>query len=301
MKKLLTYISEKMVYKSNTVKHKKDIFIPADINELKDKISKEIENCEKLNNNYLDLSNYDLSKLNDIEYLFEELLGDRHPIIKTIDVTDWNVSSIITMLDLFCDCEDIEEIVGLETWNTSNVTNMSAFFMNCEKLSDFDISKFNFDKVERLSFFFSGCESLTNIDISYIKCPNCKSINNLFSRCNNLKTIDVSNINVTNCETISSMFQYCQSLVKIIGLENWDVSNITKMDRFVGGCVDLQEANGLEKWKLSDSLKDTQNMFSYCKDLEIDLSNWIINRNKINATNMCLGTKKMKKPKFIKE
>lgn len=300
MKDIRKYINEKMVYTSSNIRKRKNInYEPESIEELKSKIIEEIEICDKQKLDYLDLSGYNLNKLESIEYLFEETLKDGHPNIKTIDVSNWNVSSIKLMTDAFCDCEHIKEIIGLETWDTSNVTDMSAFFMNCEKLVDFDISNFKFDKVERLSFFFSGCASLTDIDISYINCPNCKTINNLFSRCIGLKTINVSNIDVSKCVTISATFQYCQSLVKIIGLENWDISNVKKMDRFLNGCASLQEANGLEKWQISDNLEDTENMFGYCTDLVVDVSNWIIDKSKINATSMCVAAKKMKKPKFI--
>jgi hypothetical protein len=106
-------------------------------------------------------------------------------------------------------------------------------------------------------------------------------------------------MNVSKCVTISAAFQYCNYLEKIIGLENWDISNVKKMDRFLNGCSYLQEANGLEKWKISDKLEDTENMFGYCTDLVVDLSHWTIDRNKIDATNMCVAARKMKKPKFI--
>ena len=300
MKDIRKYINEKMVYASSNVRKQKNInFEPESLDELKSKIIEEIEICDKQKIDCLDLSGYNLHNLENISYLFEETLADGHPHIKTIDVSNWNVSSIKIMTDAFCDCEHIKEIVGLETWDTSNVTDMAAFFMNCENLVDFDISNFNFEKVERLSFFFSGCTSLTSIDISYINCPNCTTINNLFSRCINIKTIDVSNMNVSKCVTISAAFQYCNYLEKIIGLENWDISNVKKMDRFLNGCSYLQEANGLEKWKISDKLEDTENMFGYCTDLVVDLSDWVIDKSKIDATNMCVAARKMKKPKFI--
>lgn len=300
MKDIRKYINEKMVYtSSNIIKHKNINYEPESIEELKSKIIEEIEICKRNKIDYLDLSGYNLHKLESIEYLFEETLGEKYPFIKTIDVTNWNVSSIKIMTDMFCDCEHIEEIIGLETWDTSNVTDMAAFFMNCEKLIDFNISNFNFDKVERLSFFFSGCTSLTNFNELNINCPKCITMNNMFSRCTNLKTIDVSNINISNCQIISAMFQYCMSLNNITGLENWDISNVIKMDNFFNGCTELKEANGLEKWKLTDKLKETETMFGYCSKLVIDLSNWTIDRNKIDATNMCLNARKMKKPKFI--
>jgi surface protein len=95
------------------------------------------------------------------------------------------------------------------------------------------------------------------------------------------------------------MFQHCTSLNKITGLENWDISNVEKMDNFLNGCTELKEANGLEKWKLTDKLEEAKTMFGYCSNLVIDLSNWTIDRSKINAINMCLRAIKMKKPKFI--
>lgn len=300
MKSLTTYINEKMVYNSSTRPKPKNInYIPETLDELKSKIKEEIEICNRNKTDYLDLSGYNLHKLESIEYLFEETLGTQYPFIKIIDVTNWNVSSIKFMTDTFCDCEHIEEIIGLETWDTSNATDMSSFFMNCENLLNFDISNFNFSKVERLGFFFSGCISLTYIDDLYIDCPNCISMSNMFSRCTELKTIDVSNINTNNCEIISGMFQHCMSLNKITGLENWDISNMEKMDNFLNGCTELKEANGLEKWKLTDKLKEAKTMFGYCSNLVIDLSNWTIDRSKINAINMCLKAIKMKKPKFI--
>lgn len=55
-----------------------------------------------------------------------------HP--KYIDVTNWDVSNVKDMSFLFADLEDLEQIKGIYTWDISKLEDAYGIFAGCTNL-----------------------------------------------------------------------------------------------------------------------------------------------------------------------
>ena len=61
---------------------------------------------------------------------------------KYIDISDWDVSNVKSMYDMFFACNKLKSVGDLSKWNVSKVTNMSGMFYGCNELEFIgDISK----------------------------------------------------------------------------------------------------------------------------------------------------------------
>ena len=147
----------------------------------------------------------------DASYLFHT---SNPNILKTVDVTGWDLSSTTNISSLFSDNTKLESIVGLETWNTSNIVDMSYMFNNCNKLKNIDLSNFDTSNVEDMSSMFYNCEKLKSLDLTSFNTSNLYDAQSMFENCESLETIYATN-NFTN-DSISesfNMFFYDNSLI----------------------------------------------------------------------------------------
>ena len=218
----------------------------------------------------------------------------------SIDLSEFDSSSVINMRAMFSKCRRLKEIKGLDKFNTSKATNMEGMFQCCEEivllnLSNFDTSnvndmsymfngciklkeikglnKFNTKNVDNMSTMFQNCENLEYLDLSFdtskvyemyymfCKCYKLKKIKGL----NKFKTMKVCNMN--------SMFKKCDSLENI-DLSNFDTSNVENMFLMFYGCHKLKEIIGLDKLN-TINVTNMNGMFQDCENLEkLDLSNF---------------------------
>ena len=51
------------------------------------------------------------------------------------DLSNWKISNVTNMQNLFNGCSSIKEIRGISEWDTSNVEYMNGVFRGCKKLS----------------------------------------------------------------------------------------------------------------------------------------------------------------------
>ena len=118
-----------------------------------------VENIEELiNNEIYDLNCIDTSEITDMSYLFKDL-GDKIEN-NDFDVSEWNVSNVENMEYMFCLCQNFTG-KGLENWDVSNVENISYMFSNCYKFNC-NLSSWNVINVENMFFAFYDCTSLKN-------------------------------------------------------------------------------------------------------------------------------------------
>ena len=108
--------------------------------------------------NDIDVSNID-SFCNDIGTgIFD------NTFFKYIDISDWDVSNIKSMRNMFYSCEKLKSIGDISNWDVSSVTDMSQMFFGCASFNQ-DLSSWDVSSVTRMSRMFSGCHSF-NKDIS---------------------------------------------------------------------------------------------------------------------------------------
>ena len=102
---------------------------------------------------YIDISDWDVSNIKSMEDMFfmcKEL--------KSVgDISNWDVSNVTTMSDMFDRCKELESTGDLSNWDVSNVTNMGYMFAYCKKFNQ-DLSKWDVSKVTNIisSFYLCG-------------------------------------------------------------------------------------------------------------------------------------------------
>ena len=115
MESLTHYIQEKLIIKKSTTKKNKFTnykYFPKSKYELKNIIFKRIKD----EGNEVDLNDIDVSKINDMSSLFENLKDFNG------NISHWDVSHVTDMRYMFCECKSFNK--DISAWNVSNVNNM---------------------------------------------------------------------------------------------------------------------------------------------------------------------------------
>jgi surface protein len=148
MKAFNNYIIEKLKLNKDTkIKYN---FSPHNKDELQSLIEKLLEERGKDAN----LNDIDTSKINDMSGLFD---SSHLHIIRNIDISEWNVSNVKNMTEMFGDCEDFN--CDLSKWDVSNVEVMNYMFYNCTAF-DCDLSSWDVSKVKRWNCFSYGSKNI---------------------------------------------------------------------------------------------------------------------------------------------
>ena len=164
MKKLTTYIQEKLIINKDYIEAKIDDV--KSFGELRQIIEYRYDKLgpgtkqDPINFNDIDVSNFD-SFCNELDKGIFDGMN-----FKYIDISDWDVSNVTNMSGMFFDCGELKSVGDLSKWNVSDVTNMSGMFYECNKLEFIgDISKWNVSNVTNMTHMFNGCNNF-NQDIS---------------------------------------------------------------------------------------------------------------------------------------
>ena len=285
MKSVITYINEKLVLNKNIKKQNNTIYtVIKNDDDLRDYINKKFnEDNIHLNLSYLDFSNYK-NQFNGGS-ISQIVTFNRDIQIKTkvIDVTNWNLTNIISLKKLFCWMENVEDIIGLDTWDVSNIVCFEETFENCQKLTNLsDIEKWNMSSAENIRYMFCDCRSLEYIDLSRWHPAVLTYIENCFQNCYLLKEIKgLNNFKVHDIKWFTCIFKNCKSLTNI-DISKWDISSsIISTQNMFDGCVLLQSicTNNLNNWKYNIyHAKDIDYMFYNCHKLKLNIGDWNIKK-----------------------
>ena len=119
--------------------------------------------------------------------------------VKSIDMRWWDASKVITMENMFQNCNNLVEL-DLSWWNTRYLQSMKSMFKNCYKLERIDwLSNIKTDNVTDMSFMFLNCNGLRELDLSWWNTRNVSNMKQMFARDQDnagkskLETIYVSN------------------------------------------------------------------------------------------------------------
>ena len=156
-----------------------------------------------------DLNCIDTSEITDMSYLFKNVRGIN------FDVSNWNVSNVENMSNIFSYCGNITDI-DLSKWNVSNGMYFNLMFYKCENFKGNGLEKWSLDNAEYMSNMFEYCE---NFDC------------------------DVSNWKMSKAETIKYMFSYCVNFTGK-GLNKWKLTPETKINKALDHC----NINKLPSW-----------------------------------------------------
>lgn len=126
MKNLRSYLTERLLINKD---FKDNRITVTSLKELKNIIKeRSVDPNTKKPNHHIDLSDIDVSELNDLSTAF---LWYR---FKTIDISGWDTSNVKDMTMMFYGCFDLTDIIGIENMNIDNVECMSYMFSDCKKL-----------------------------------------------------------------------------------------------------------------------------------------------------------------------
>ena len=189
MKSLNEYIIEKILI------NKKSKFI----NKIKVYTKTQLRSIiwERYNNNksFLDLTDIDVSELDDLSDIFYQFL------VEVVDISGWDISNVTIMDAMFGCCEKLKKIIGIENLDVSKLEDANSMFYMCENLVELDLTKWNPISLQNTSDMFYGCSNL-----KFIK--------------------NIENWQLPNINDVSYMFYDCAKLD--VDLSNWDLTNIKK-------------------------------------------------------------------------
>ena len=130
-----------------------------DIDEPKERIKEEYIKQNSKTTHKLDLTMLDVSMVKDMSYIFADKRNDKYPYaeLKSIDVSNWDVSNVTDMYCMFDSCLSLESI-DVSNWDVRNVVYMSNMFEDCSSLESIDVSKWDVSNVRNMSDMFKDCK-----------------------------------------------------------------------------------------------------------------------------------------------
>ena len=188
MKSLNQYIIEKILI------NKGSKFINKIKVESKDQLKSIIRERYNNNKSFIDLTDLDISELDDLSCIF--IMLDN---VEVVDISEWDTSNVTTMTYMFSQCSKLKKIIGIENLDVSKLENADSMFSYCENLVELDLTNWNPILL--------------------------KTAWNMFSYCSNLKIIkNVENWQLPNIQDAAYMFYKCTKLD--VDLSNWDLTKI---------------------------------------------------------------------------
>ena len=160
MKTLIKYLNEKLIINKD---YHYNVIAPKSFDELRKIIEDRYDKFgagtkrKPINFNDIDVSNIDSFCDNNGIGIFQRTK------FKYIDISDWNVSKVENMNNMFCWCTQLKSVGDLSDLDVSNVENMKFMFYMCIQLKSVgDLSKWDVSNVKIMSgmFYNSG---ITNI------------------------------------------------------------------------------------------------------------------------------------------
>ena len=234
MKHLNTYITEyiikkklvKPIYSGTSI-----LYTPKNNGELADLIIK-LLNDDETNLNCIDVSNIKVMQ-NLFDYVNDNV------IVKDIDISEWDVSNVIDMTEMFTNCNKFN--CDLSKWDVSKVKYMDNMFDSCYNFTGKGLENWDVSNVTNMEFMFAECDNFEGKSIENWDVSNVENMEDMFENCKNFNC-DLSNWDVSNVKHMDEMFVNC-SKFKGKGLENWNVSNIepTNMSDMFDNCKSLKK------------------------------------------------------------
>ena len=157
--------------------------------------------------------------------------------LKSLDLSKFNTSKVITMAHLFDGCSELITL-NLSNFDTSNVTDMAGMFQFCEKITNLDLSHFNTVNLVLVGNMFANCNNLLNLNLSNFNTSKITNMYDMFANCSSLTSLDLSSFNTSNVTAMAGMFRGCSSLTSL-DLSSFNTSSVTGMAGMFRGCSSL--------------------------------------------------------------
>jgi uncharacterized protein (TIGR02145 family) len=151
-------------------------------------------------------------------------------------ISDWDVSSVTDMTDLFGLAESFNG--DISSWDVYNVTNMEGMFWGAYAFSG-DISSWDVSSVIYMGWMFEEADNF-NINISAWDVSNVTDMRHMFYGAN-IFNGDISGWDVSSVWGMDHMFAEVPTFNQ--DLSSWDVSSATTMENMFRNADSLSEEN----------------------------------------------------------
>jgi len=92
----------------------------------------------------IDFNDIDTSNINDMEGIFAY-----NSKLTKIDISEWDVSNVKTMMEMFTGCKSLESIGDISDWKIESLTDITGMFYGCDKLTNTgDLNKWDASKIK---------------------------------------------------------------------------------------------------------------------------------------------------------
>ena len=227
--------------------------------------------CSKFSNNpdkekTLDIRNFNISSVEDMSLMFGNIKN-----IEKIEMSGLCSDSLKNVHSMFENAEVNE--INISNFSANKLTDARRMFSHC-KVDKVNIDCWNACNVRDMSEMFNGSE-INSIDISKLKTGKVKFMFEMFINCR-IPEMDLSGFDTHNVESMFGMFAYCKT--RVIDVSNFDTSKVTTMSGMFASC----KSNVIGIEKLDTSKVDAMSeMFRDFEIEELDLSNF--NIDNLNA------------------
>ena len=214
----------------------------------------------------LNLSNFNTSKVTDMNSMFHDMFK-----LTSLDLSNFDTSKVTDMGAMFYEMRNLTTI-NLSNFDTSRVTNMGNMFSYMTGITTLDLSNFDTSQVTNMYGMFSFMYNLTTLNLSSFDTSQVTNMYGMFSSTSNLTTLNLSGFNTSNVTNMGYMFAYMSNLTTL-NLSNFNTSNVTDMGGMFCGMSNLTTLN-LSGFNTSN-VTNMGNMFSHMTGLTtLDLSNF---------------------------
>jgi surface protein len=173
---------------------------------------KEIKGIEKLNT----------KNVIDMEGMFQYCTE-----LDYLDISNFDTSKVESMAFMFNHCEKLKELKGLNKFITNNVTTTEGMFQSCFSIEYLDLSNFDTSNVIIMDYMFEECSRLKGIKgLNKLITSKVVSMEGLFQLCTLLKYVDLSNFDTSNVINMGYMFNKCKKLKEIKGMNHFNTANL---------------------------------------------------------------------------
>ena len=259
-----------MGFKIGKTKAKKYInyaYTPQTTDELKIIIEKRLrQNPDDTNFNDIDVSQ--ITSMRDL-FLGTSLNNN----MNKLDISEWDVSNVEDMEAMFYRCKYFDGKT-IENWNVKNLKYANEMFYNCHSLNC-DFSKWNIQNLEEAEDMFYRCESFEGKGLENWNTSNINTMSGMFDKCLKLNC-DLSKWDVSNVTNMEYMFDRCANF-EGKGLKKWNIIKCHSFERMFRLCSKFNE--NLENWgkiKKDISEKALKSMFDECDSLKV-IPSWYVN------------------------
>ena len=214
----------------------------------------------------LNLSNFNTSQVTNMQYMFAGMNN-----VTALNLSNFNTSQVTNMKSMFAGMNNVTAL-NLFNFNTSQVTNMESMFYGLSNLTIFNLSNFDTSKVTNMSFMFYDMSNLTTLDLSNFDTSRVTNMESMFSHMSNLTSLDLSNFDTSKVTYMSGMFSAMRNLTTL-NLSSFNTSQVTDMFAMFSGIRNLTTLD-LSNFDTSQ-VTDMQSMFEGMSNLTtLDLSNF---------------------------